>query len=339
MTWNYLNPFIEYPNWPGHTQTRYKHAERILGRENLAAAMHSKTFQTALQIFPDEHWLLPFDRIDANRDGLGIFTLIQRIPYLRHYDSSRLPEFFRGGDISQRNRTIHTIQLTHHFHSIHPHLNSGQNASLAHSRSRAKTARVMLAGERCTCRLNLAAGMVNNPKPLVEICEFDQIPGDSASINSGVRSLSNIKKGATIGKYTGEFIHLDVVEDSDDYAFDFWPSTFIGKSGPDAGTEQDCWGKTSSVTAQVTGNWLRFVNQSRSSRSVNNCMFRQYTISGQMRFVIQARLDIRFRDLLTCHYGMNYFKKETPDKKRGKTKGRRSRKMVIRWESDGPYLL
>jgi hypothetical protein len=161
--------------------------------------------------------------------------------------------------------------------------------------------------------------VANNPRPLV-------------------RALKHQER-ATIREYTGEFVHPDAVEDSDDYAFDFWPSTFIGRSGPDAGTERDGWGKTSSVTAQVTGNWLRFVNQSQSSQSANNCMFKQYTISGQMRFVIQARLDIRFRDLLTCHYGMNYFKKETPDKKRGKTKGRRSRKMVIRWESDGPYLL
>jgi hypothetical protein len=31
MTWNYLNPFTEYPNRPGHTRTRYKHADRVLG--------------------------------------------------------------------------------------------------------------------------------------------------------------------------------------------------------------------------------------------------------------------------------------------------------------------
>jgi SET domain-containing protein len=167
----------------------------------------------------------------------------------------------------------------------------------------------------------LAEGVVSNPRPLVEIRELDQIPGDSASINSGVCTLSNIKKGATIGEYTGEFIHPVAAEDNDDYAFDFWQSTFIGKSGPDAGTERDAWDKTSSVTAQVTGNRLRFVNQSRSSQSANNCMFKQYTISGQMRFVIQARLDIRFGDQLTCHYGMNYFKKENPDKKRKTNKG------------------
>ena len=50
------------------------------GREYLAVAMYSKTFQTALQIFPDEHWLLPFHRIDANRDSLRIFALIRRLP-------------------------------------------------------------------------------------------------------------------------------------------------------------------------------------------------------------------------------------------------------------------
>jgi hypothetical protein len=121
--------------------------------------------------------------------------------------------------------------------------------------------------------------VVNNPRPLV-------------------RALSSIKKGATIGENTGEFIHPGAVEDSDDYAFDFWPPTFIGRSGPDAGTERDGWGKTSSVTAQVTGNWLGFVNQSQSSQSANNCMFKQYSISRQMRFVIQARLDIRFGDQL-----------------------------------------
>ena len=85
------------------------------------------------------------------------------------------------------------------------------------------------------------------------------------------------------------------------------------------------------MTAQVTGNWLRFVNQSQSSQSANNCMFKQYSISGQMRFVIQARLDIRFGDQLTCHYGMNYFKKETPDKKRKTNKGTKKQK-------DGNYV-
>lgn len=93
MTWNYLNPFIEYPNWPGHTQTRYKHAERILGRENLAAAMHSKTFQTALQIFPDEHWLLPFDRIDANRVVSEFLHLFKGFPTCDTMTAADYPNF------------------------------------------------------------------------------------------------------------------------------------------------------------------------------------------------------------------------------------------------------
>jgi SET domain-containing protein len=67
-------------------------------------------------------------------------------------------------------------------------------------------------------------------------------------------------------------------------------------------------------------------------------MFRQYTISGQMRFVVQMRLDIQFGDQLTCHYGINYFK-ETPDKKRKTNKGTKKRKMVIKGESDGRHLL
>jgi len=178
-----------------------------------------------------------------------------------------------------------------------------------------RTAKIMPEDERCTCTF---ADVVTAPKPLVEIREFNLIPNDKARVNRGIRALSDIKKGTWIGEYTGELIPIVDQAENDDYAFDFRPPTFLGKWG-----EQDGIGRTSIMTAQFIGNWVRFVNQSGDQISDNNCEFTQKTIAGRMRIMMRARENIRFGDELTCFYGLPYFSDKVDEqpyaKKRAKT--------------------
>jgi hypothetical protein len=132
--------------------------------------------------------------------------------------------------------------------------------------------------ERCTC--NFTTDVVGTPRPLIEIREYSAIPGDPAPLSRGVRALSSIKKGAIIGEYTGKLIHPAALEESDDYAFDFRPPNFLSERGNHYGEEQEGFGKTSNLTAQLLGNWVRFINQRGQSHEQNNCLFKQYTVWG-----------------------------------------------------------
>lgn len=314
-----------------------------------------------------------------------MFALIRKIPYLRNYNSSKLPDlvgkledhhpsagkdapfethllddvFLRisGGKIEAariRGKDIKTVdKLIYESAAFEgkkkpvgwpekwPYPYNPSDAALSedppppdfwprcqHCKLEViskKTARFTAENLRCTC--NFYDDVVGKPRPLIEICEFSPMPGDPSSLNRGVRALSNIKKRSIIGEYTGELIHPDSLEDTDDYAFDFMAPTSMLPDGY-LKEEQEGIGTTSNLTAQLHGNWVRFINQRGEKMTDNNCRFVQRTISGRMRIVIETRKDVRFGDELTCYYGVAYFKKDTPNKRAKTDKGV---KKVKRW--------
>jgi hypothetical protein len=104
MTWNYLNPFTEYPNRPGHTRTRYKHADRVLGGNTSRLLCTRRPSRQHYRFSPlNTGSSLSMASMPIEIVSEFLYYTYSKSPYLRHYDSSKLPELVGGLDQNHEN--------------------------------------------------------------------------------------------------------------------------------------------------------------------------------------------------------------------------------------------
>ncbi|KAJ5381630.1 uncharacterized protein N7496_004058 [Penicillium cataractarum] len=135
--------------------------------------------------------------------------------------------------------------------------------------------------ENCQCVLNIMAG------DLVELKEYP-VKG------TGVRALTNLKKGDVLGEYVGEF--LPKGHKCTDEVYALWQVGFRGMwCLEDPGTQP-----VGTITSAFLGNWTRYINHHCEA----NCEFVPIMIGGRATTIVQVIRDIPMFDELTLHYGI-----------------------------------
>jgi hypothetical protein len=144
-------------------------------------------------------------------------------------------------------------------------------------------------------------------EPLVEIREFNPLPGDTHTLNRGVRTLSRISKGDILAEYVGDVVPKAAENAMGDnaYLFDIWgpPRMAIHAT---TGLEIFEFGPAVAlVSAAWRGNWTRFMNQDTEGR--HNVEFETQVIGYKVRILAIARRDVPFGEELTVNNGRDYF--------------------------------
>ncbi|KAL4958897.1 SET domain protein [Aspergillus stella-maris] len=128
----------------------------------------------------------------------------------------------------------------------------------------------------CSCKLDFSAGS------LVELI-------DRAVTGTGVRALTNFKKGDILGQFVGELFPPEY-EDDKVYSLVHVTKT----SGDDV---------VAVISPQRFGNWTRYI-----AHSCSPCTkFNARTVGDRTVMTIEARRDIAAFEDLTVHYGRQYW--------------------------------
>ncbi|KAL4799689.1 hypothetical protein BDV19DRAFT_384977 [Aspergillus venezuelensis] len=130
--------------------------------------------------------------------------------------------------------------------------------------------------ELCSCKLDFSAGS------LVELV-------DRAVTGTGVRALTNFRKGDILGQFIGELFPPEY-EDDKVYSLVHVTKT----SGDDV---------VAVISPQRYGNWTRYI-----AHSCSPCTkFNARTVGDRTVMTIEARRDIAAFEDLTVHYGRQYW--------------------------------
>ncbi|KAL9070138.1 MAG: hypothetical protein Q9161_005090 [Pseudevernia consocians] len=133
----------------------------------------------------------------------------------------------------------------------------------------------------CTCTMSTSPTM---QPPLVELHRY-------GNFGVGVRALSRIPAHAIIGEYVGEVFPAAHAGDAV-YALDF---SLPGRAADEV---------LATISAKRLGNWTRFLNHSCAAAT----RFRNVTVGGRHRMVVQAVREIEVFEEVTVDYGVGYWR-------------------------------
>jgi hypothetical protein len=106
--------------------------------------------------------------------------------------------------------------------------------------------------------------------------------------------------------------------------FDFPGPVEHDKNGREIGTGP----YNACLTAQLKGNWTRFINQNGNLVEGNNCKFDEDVLARKHRILVISREPIKFGNELSLWYGPNYSFHNNKDgkKKSGRKVARKAKK-------------
>ena len=133
----------------------------------------------------------------------------------------------------------------------------------------------------CTCSMHSSPRIAH---PLVELRSY-------GAFGVGVRALSRIPARAVIGEYVGEIFPAAHAADAV-YALDF---SLPGRAPDEV---------VATISAKRLGNWTRFLNHSCDAAA----RFRNVTVGGRHRMVVQAVREIGVFEEVTVDYGEGYWR-------------------------------